>query len=114
MTQNTHQHTPTTQPPAGRRIRDEVENKFERAYYLKTLSWGALTRRWPAGYSVWLEDERVEEGYRLLRVGFGFSFDGFFVCMERDGRTLGGSVSPGLPVLTPQFHPRSLTHTHSH
>jgi hypothetical protein len=45
-----------------------VENKFERAYYLKTLSWGALTRRWPAGYSVWLEDERVEEGYRLLRV----------------------------------------------
>lgn len=61
----------TIQPTAGRRIRDEVENKFERAYYLKTLSWGALTRRWPAGYSVWLEDERVEEGYRLLRVGCG-------------------------------------------
>ncbi len=52
---------------AGRRIRDEVENKFERAYYLKTLSWGALTRRWPAGFSIWLEDEGVEEGYRLLK-----------------------------------------------
>ncbi len=47
-----------------------MENKFERAYYLKTLSWGALTRRWPAGYSVWLEDERAEEGYRLLKVGW--------------------------------------------
>lgn len=52
---------------AGRRIRDEVENKFERAYYLKTLSWGALTRRWPAGFSIWLEDEKEEEGYRLLK-----------------------------------------------
>ncbi len=52
---------------AGRRIRDEVENKFERAYYLKTLSWGALTRRWPAGFSIWLEDEAQEEGYRLLK-----------------------------------------------
>lgn len=52
---------------AGRRIRDEVENKFERAYYLKTLSWGALTRRWPGGYSIWMEDEGEEEGYRLLK-----------------------------------------------
>lgn len=53
---------------AGRRIRDEIESKFDRAYYLKTLEWGALTRRWPRGYSVWEEDEKVEEGYKLLKV----------------------------------------------
>lgn len=53
---------------AGRRIRDEIENKFERSYYLKTPEWGALTRRWPQGYSVWEEDEKLEEGYKLLKV----------------------------------------------
>jgi hypothetical protein len=48
-----------------------VENKLERVYYLKTLGWGALTRRWPQGWSVWLEDEGVEEGYKHLKVRGG-------------------------------------------
>jgi hypothetical protein len=35
---------------------------------LPLCSWGALTRRWPQGFSVWLEDEALPEGYRHLKV----------------------------------------------
>lgn len=36
-------------------------------YYLRTLPWGALTRQWPAQYSVWQEDADAEGGYRLIK-----------------------------------------------
>jgi len=53
---------------AGRRIRTELEDKFERVYYLKTLNWGALIRKWPQGFSIWQEDESLPEGYRHMEV----------------------------------------------
>lgn len=52
---------------AGRRIKDNIEKLFERVYYLKTLNWGAVNRKWPQGYSIWFEDANVEGGYRHIK-----------------------------------------------
>ena len=52
---------------AGRRIKENIEKRFERVYYLKTLSWGAVNRKWPQGYSIWYEDPDVEGGYRHIK-----------------------------------------------
>ncbi|KAG5177121.1 hypothetical protein JKP88DRAFT_258823 [Tribonema minus] len=52
---------------AGRRIRDLVLAKFTSAYYLRTLTWGAVAKRLGKSYSVWQEDDALEAGYRLLR-----------------------------------------------
>jgi len=51
----------------ARLIRNNILNVFTTAYKLKTLPEGALVREWPAGFSVWFEDETQAEGYRLLR-----------------------------------------------
>lgn len=52
---------------AGRMLRERLIDPLQHTYYLRTLSWGALTRKWPQPYSVWQEDEDVEGGYRLIK-----------------------------------------------
>jgi hypothetical protein len=52
---------------AGRRIRNLVLSKFTTVYYLRTLEWGAVSRRFDKEYAVWQEDPAAEGGYRLLR-----------------------------------------------
>ena len=37
------------------------------AYYLRTLAWGALTRCYPDLFTVWMEDENEEGGYRMIQ-----------------------------------------------
>jgi hypothetical protein len=50
----------------ARNLRTELLNSFTTAYKLKTMPQGAVVREWPAGFSVWAEDEVEEEGYNLL------------------------------------------------
>ncbi|GKY97735.1 hypothetical protein MPSEU_000731700 [Mayamaea pseudoterrestris] len=52
---------------AGRRLRERLLDQLPTAYYLRTLSWGALTRQWPREFSVWQEDEAASGGYRLIK-----------------------------------------------
>mmetsp|Transcript_10905 Transcript_10905/g.16842 ORF Transcript_10905/g.16842 Transcript_10905/m.16842 type:complete len:399 (+) Transcript_10905:149-1345(+) len=52
---------------SGRMLRERLIDGLVNTYYLRTLAWGALTRRWPSAFSVWQEDENVEGGYRLIR-----------------------------------------------
>ena len=52
---------------AGRMLRERLIDPLQNTYYLRTLPWGALTRRWPAAFSVWQEDENVDGGYRLIK-----------------------------------------------
>lgn len=52
---------------AGRMLRERLLDGLENTYYLRTLAWGALTRRWPFAYSLWEEDADVEGGYTLMR-----------------------------------------------
>jgi len=52
---------------SGRMLRERLIDGLVNTYYLRTLQWGALTRRWPSAFSVWQEDEDAEGGYRLIR-----------------------------------------------
>lgn len=49
------------------RLRERLIDPLQGTYYLRTLSWGALTRQWPAQYSVWQEDADADGGYRLIK-----------------------------------------------
>jgi hypothetical protein len=51
---------------AGRRLRERLIDTIPNAYYLRTLSWGALTRAWPRDFTVWQEDEAADGGYRMI------------------------------------------------
>ena len=51
---------------AGRMLRERLLDQLEYTYYLRTLTWGALTRTWPNAYSVWQEDEGADGGYKLI------------------------------------------------
>jgi len=52
---------------AGRMLRERLIDRLTSTYYLRTLSWGALTRRFPQDFSVWQEDENAPGGYRLIK-----------------------------------------------
>jgi len=52
---------------AGRMLRERLLDGLTGTYYLRTLQWGALTRKWPNAYSLWEEDDVAEGGYNLLR-----------------------------------------------
>ena len=39
---------------------------FQTAYKLKTLEFGAIAREWPGGFSVWMEDATLADGYKML------------------------------------------------
>lgn len=52
---------------AGRMLRERLIDPLENTYYLRTLAWGALTRRFPDAFTVWQEDENAEGGYRLIK-----------------------------------------------
>jgi len=56
---------------AGRMLRERLIDPLMPTYYLRTLSWGALTRVWPGQFTVWQEDGNMEGGYRMIK------------CMER-------------------------------
>ena len=58
----------------ARNVRKDVIDTFKMAYKLKTLPEGAIVREWPMGFSVWFEDVKEEEGYRLLA-----NFRGIFI-----------------------------------
>jgi hypothetical protein len=51
---------------AGRRLRERLIDTIPNAFYLRTLSWGALTRAWPRDFTVWQEEDSVDGGYRLI------------------------------------------------
>eukprot|EP00549_Striatella_unipunctata_P009199 CAMPEP_0118676524 /NCGR_PEP_ID=MMETSP0800-20121206/2097_1 /TAXON_ID=210618 ORGANISM="Striatella unipunctata, Strain CCMP2910" /NCGR_SAMPLE_ID=MMETSP0800 /ASSEMBLY_ACC=CAM_ASM_000638 /LENGTH=246 /DNA_ID=CAMNT_0006572051 /DNA_START=162 /DNA_END=902 /DNA_ORIENTATION=+ len=50
----------------GRLLRERLIDQLEYIYYLRTLTWGALTRLWPQDYTVWQEDETAMGGYRCI------------------------------------------------
>lgn len=52
---------------AGRMLRERLIDPLTPAYYLRTLSWGALTRVWPSQFTVWQEDGNAEGGYRMIK-----------------------------------------------
>jgi hypothetical protein len=52
---------------AGRMLRERLIDPLENTYYLRTLPWGALTRKYPDAFSVWQEDEDAEGGYKLIK-----------------------------------------------
>jgi hypothetical protein len=52
---------------AARLLRERLIDGLVQTYYLRTLSWGALTRVWPQAFSVWQEDETAAGGYKLLQ-----------------------------------------------
>lgn len=52
---------------AGRRLRERLIDPLMPTYYLRTLSWGALTRVWPRQFTVWQEDTDREGGYRMIK-----------------------------------------------
>jgi hypothetical protein len=52
---------------AGRRLRERLIDGLIPAYYLRTLAWGALTRCYPNLFTVWMEDENEEGGYRMIQ-----------------------------------------------
>lgn len=53
---------------AGRRLRERLIDGLVPAYYLRTLSWGAITRVWPQLFTVWKEDENIiDGGYTMLQ-----------------------------------------------
>jgi hypothetical protein len=53
---------------AGRLLRERLIEPLTYTYTLRTLQWGAITREWPAAYTVWQEDENESSGYRLIRM----------------------------------------------
>jgi hypothetical protein len=54
---------------AGRRLRERLIDGLIPAYYLRTLSWGAITRVWPQLFTVWKEDDEniIDGGYSMLQ-----------------------------------------------
>lgn len=52
---------------AGRRLRERLIDGLTGVYYLRTLPWGALTRQWPACYTLWQEDADADGGYKLVQ-----------------------------------------------
>jgi hypothetical protein len=52
---------------AGRRLRERLIDGLIPAYYLRTLAWGALTRCYPNLFTVWMEDENADGGYRMIQ-----------------------------------------------
>jgi hypothetical protein len=52
---------------AGRMLRERLIDKLMGVYYLRTLQWGALTRKWPNSYTLWEEDTEEDGGYKLIR-----------------------------------------------
>ena len=52
---------------AGRMLRERLLDKLMCVYYLRTLQWGALTRKWPNSYTIWEEDTEEDGGYKLIR-----------------------------------------------
>jgi len=52
---------------AGRLLRERLIDPLQYTYYLRTLQWGALSRKWPQLFSVWQEDEDADGGYRLIK-----------------------------------------------
>ncbi|KAL7431273.1 hypothetical protein ACHAXH_005121 [Discostella pseudostelligera] len=52
---------------AGRRLRERLIDGLIPAYYLRTLVWGALTRCYPNLFTVWMEDENADGGYRMIQ-----------------------------------------------
>jgi hypothetical protein len=53
---------------AGRLLRERLIEPLTYTYTLRTLQWGALTREWPAAFTVWQEDETESSGYKLIRI----------------------------------------------
>lgn len=51
----------------ARQLRNDLIKPFSTVYKLKTLARGALVREYPHGYSVWMEDNGSEGGYKLLQ-----------------------------------------------
>lgn len=51
---------------AGRMLREQLIDTLANSYYLRTLEWGAVTRAYPRGFSVWKSDETAPGGYTLL------------------------------------------------
>lgn len=52
---------------AGRMLRERLIDPLVNTYYLRTLPWGALTRKWPNAFTVWQEDEDLDTGYKLIK-----------------------------------------------
>lgn len=52
---------------AGRMLRERLIDQLVPVYYLRTLPWGALTRLYPRQFTVWQEDENMEDGYRMIK-----------------------------------------------
>lgn len=52
---------------AGRMLRERLIDPLTNVYYLRTLSWGALTRTWPREFTVWQEEENAQGGYKLIK-----------------------------------------------
>lgn len=53
---------------AGRRLRERLVDSLVNTYYLRTLPWGALTRKWPDAFSVYQEDAIQPGGYKLIKI----------------------------------------------
>lgn len=53
---------------AGRLLRDRLIDPLVNTYYLRTLPWGALTRVYPSGFTVYQEDADKEDGYTCIQV----------------------------------------------
>merc|ERR1712151_1151377 len=53
---------------AGRLLRERLIDPLVTTYYLRTLPWGALTRVYPFGFTVYQEDGDVDDGYRCVQV----------------------------------------------
>eukprot|EP01039_Chlorochromonas_danica_P002360 gene2360-2591_t len=51
----------------AKNIRRALVEPFVTAYKLKTLSEGAIVREWPQAFSLYIEDDQVDGGYRLLQ-----------------------------------------------
>lgn len=51
----------------ARELRNSLIAPFTMIYKLKTLSDGAIVREYPKGYSLWMDDEEQEDGYKLLK-----------------------------------------------
>lgn len=52
---------------AGRMLRERLIDPLMPTYYLRTLSWGALTRLYPRQFTVWQEDANEDDGYRMIK-----------------------------------------------
>ena len=52
---------------AGRMLRERLIDPLVPTYYLRTLSWGALTRLYPGQFTVWQEDANEDDGYRMIK-----------------------------------------------